>query len=353
MNDPLKTEQRTAPETNSRINNLIAAANKDDRFRLLEDGNVLAGNLNNQIHAVFWWFDCDGPMKQMLRLASQFLAHDSLLVFFVPLIYGQELTRNDRNAKKTYLSNPFKHASPASQEEMLAGVRQALECVAHSVELRFMKPEKRVYARTMTKTAKISHTAACYSIFQQRVTAVIEVADRFKHFYHLANGYQTSSRCAKFRHDFLFASTLVHEIVHAVGVMRRGNLREPCIQATDPDAEWGYAWEQFTFGCIINPQDRTKPGTHLLMRKIWADPAAAEAAEGEEYSDVPMSYIAQWFRQETWDAIAEQGPAAVSPPVVHFKIQSSCKHGAWIVSSDCIDIKADMIALHQRWKHLQ
>jgi hypothetical protein len=350
MADQPKSEERTAPETSSGINSLIAAANSNDRFKLLEDDYVPAANLTNSIHPIFWWFDCDGPMKQMLQLASHFLAHDSVLIFFVPLLYGSILTRKDGNTSKSYLSDPLIHCSDARREELLAGVRQALHCLAHSIELRFMKPENRVYARTLAKLTRLEHTSVCSPVFQRRSIAVIEIADHFSKFYDRDDGYKFSSRCAQFRHDFLLASTLVHEIVHAVGIMRRGNLTEPCVRVSDPDREWGYAWEQFMFGCVINPQDCTKPGTHLLMRKVWAHPTAVEEAGGKEYSDVSMAYIAQWFRQETWETIAEQGPTAIPPPEAHFKIQSSRKYGAWIISTNCMNIKADIIALHRQWK---
>jgi hypothetical protein len=154
MTDQQKSEKRTAPETSSGINSLIAAANSDDRFKLLEDDCVPAANLTNAIHPIFWWFDCDGPMKQMLQLASHFLAHDSVLVFFVPLLYGRLLMRNNGSTIKSYLSDPFVHCSDARPEEIIAGVRQALHCLAHTIEFRFMKPEKRVYARTLTKLTR-------------------------------------------------------------------------------------------------------------------------------------------------------------------------------------------------------
>jgi hypothetical protein len=159
------------------------------------------------------------------------------------------------------------------------------------------------------------------------------------------NGYKASSRCAQVRQDFFFASILIHEVVHAIGVIHRGNLIEPSIRIDHPDAEWGYAWEHFVFGYVINPQDRTRSGTHLLMRKAWADTSMAEKAGGKEYCDVPMSYIAQWFQQETWNIIAEQGATAIPLPVANFKIQSSRKYGGWVVSTNCLDIKQDIIAL--------
>jgi hypothetical protein len=281
---------------------------------------------------------------------SCFLTHDSVLTFFIPLLYGHELTKFNGETPKSCLSNPFLHASDAKRKKLLAGVREALHCLAHSLELRFIVPEKRVYARTLASKAKPAHTSVCSPILRRNLTAVIEIADRFSHFYSSEDGYNASSRCAQFRHDFLFASTLVHEIVHAVGVLRRGNLIEPCIHADHPDTEWGYAWEHFIFGCVINPQDRTTSGTHLLMRKVWANSATAEEAGGKEYCDVPMSYIAQWFREETWSVIADQGPTAIPPPTTHFKIQSSRRYGAWIVSSDCPSIKQDIVALHGDWR---
>lgn len=212
-----------------------------------------------------------------------------------------------------------------------------------------MRPKKRVYARTLTSTARPVHTSGCHPVLRQNITAVIEIADRFIKFYYNENGYKASSRCAQFRHDFFSASILIHEVVHAIGVIRRGNLIEPSIRIDHPDAEWGYAWEHFVFGCVINPQDRTRSGTYLLMRKAWADTSMAEKAGGKEYCDVPMSYISQWFQQETWNIIAEQGPTAIRVPVANFKIQSSRKYGGWVVSTNCLDIKQDIIALHKQW----
>lgn len=344
-------EKRTAPKISSRVNSLISACNKDDRFKLLEDKSVLPASLDNPIHPIFRWFDCDGPLKQTLQLASQFIAHDSLLVFFIPLLYGYELTIDDNNTSKTYLSDPLSNVTEAKKNEYINGVREALHCLSHSIEFEYMKPEKRVYARTVLGTAMPVHTSTCSSAFQKTFTAKIEIADKFEDFYYDPDGYAAASLCAQFRQDFLFATTLVHEIVHAVGVLRRGNLREPCIRADYPDTEWGYGWEHFMFGNIMNPQDRSMGGTHLLMRKVWTDQTSTDRAGGKEYSDVPMSYIAQWFQQKTWDIVAEEGPLAIPPPITHFKIQSSNKFGAWVVSSDCTAVKPDLIALREKWDH--
>lgn len=342
-------QKRVAPETGSGINGLIAACNSNDRFKLLEDESVLEGNLNNSIHPLFGWFESKGPMKQMLQLASQFISHDSLLVFFVPLLYGRELIGTIGCTSKTYLSDPIANVSEEKRIRYLAGVREALHCLGHSVAYCFHAPAKRVYARTIRSEEKPAHVSTCCAAFQRRYSCKIEIAEYF-HNYYRSGEYAAASRCAQFRHDFLLAATLIHEIVHAIGVLRRGNLNEPHIRADFPETEWGYGWEHFMFGNVIDPQDRTRSGTHLLMRKVWADQKLAEKAGGKEYCDVPMSYIAQWFRRETWDIIAERGPTAILPPTTHFKIQSSNREGAWVVSSDCADIKQDLKKLHQQWK---
>ncbi len=341
-------QKRVAPETNPSINGLIAACNKNDRFKLLDDDNVLPGNLNNSIHPTLRWFNSEGPMRQMLQLASHFISHDTLLDFFVPLLYGRELTDVVGPTCKTYLSDPLANASTQKRGEYLAGVREALHCLGHSVSFQFQPPAKRVYARTMRDDARPKHATSCCPAFQRRFSCRIEMAEYF-HDYYSSGEYGTASRCAQFRHDFLFAATLVHEIVHAIGVLRRGNLSEPHIRADCPETEWGYGWEHFMFGNVINPQDLTRPGTHLLMRKVWVDQKTANEAGGKEYCDVPMTYIAQWFRNETWSIIAEHGPTAIAEPIAHFKIQPSNKYEGWIVKSDHADIKQDLITLVSQW----
>ncbi|KAF2854925.1 hypothetical protein T440DRAFT_538816 [Plenodomus tracheiphilus IPT5] len=332
------------------INALITACNSNDRFKLLEDNDVPRSNLDNPIHPAFGALSLDGSgnYTQAMRLASHLLTHNSLLKFFVPLLYGRQLTTHVDGLERKYLSDPLANVSDERQQEYLDGVRKALHCLGHSTRIDFVSPVHRVYARTMRSGVQPTHISTCCSRFQKQWTPRIEIADYFKTYYETE--YGNATRCAQFRHDFLFATTLVHEIIHAFGVLRRGNLNEPYIRADDPNTEWGWAWENFMFGCIINPQQRSKPGTHLLMRKIWADDQAAEAAGGKEYYDVSMSWIAQWFREETWNIVAERGPAAIPPPTAHFKIQSSTRLGSWIISSDLDDVKNDLLALHNQWK---
>ncbi|KAJ4310763.1 hypothetical protein N0V94_008286 [Neodidymelliopsis sp. IMI 364377] len=300
------------------------------------------------MHPIFHSLSGESQLQPMLQLASRFLDTDRTLEFFVPLLFGQELT--DLQSNKTYLADPLVHATEMRRTELISEVRQALLCLAHCIEISFAEPKRRLYARTVAKDITLKLTPCCCKAFQNKVSPKIEMAKKFNDYYHDTEGYETASRCARFRHDFLFATTLLHEIVHAVGVMRRGNLKEAYYQLDFPETEWGYAWENFMFGGIINPQDRTRYGTHILMRKVWADPQVAELNGGKEYSDVPMSWIAQWFREETWAIVAERGPTAIKPPTTHFKIQVSHELSAWVVTSKSSRVRKDITALYQHWQ---
>lgn len=331
------------------INALINAANKNDRFKLLEDDAIQTANLTNAIHPLFHQLEDDRQLQLALQLASQYLLHDRLLEFFIPLIYGREV--HDVRYKKNYLCNPHVHASKARQGQLLAGVRRALQCLAKHLVISFVdQKQKRVYACTLAKDIAPLLTPSCCPKFQENMSPAIEISDKFLAFYTDPQGYAQASRCAQYRHDFLFASTLVHEVVHAVGVMRRGNTLEPYYQVNYPGTEWGYAWENFMFGSIVNPQDKERPGTHLLMRKVWADAELADTRGGKEYCDVPMSWVARWFRTETWSIVAEKGPAVIPPPATHFKIQGNLKLGAWLVSSDKPAVGKDIAKLRQQWQ---
>jgi hypothetical protein len=330
------------------INDLISAANTNDRFKLLEDVAVPPANLTNPIHPLFRQLKGDERLHQALRLASHFLLHDRLLEFFVPLLYGRVI--HDLKSRKRYLCDPLVGASKAKQALLLSGMRQALECLAERVEINFVCQKQRVWARTLIDDSASVCKTCCCQAFQTGKTPKIEVTEKFAEFYYADDGYTKASRSAQFRHDFLFATTLVHEVVHAVGVMRRGDLSEPHYRLNFPETEWGYAWENFMFGCIINPQDKTVAGTHILMRKVWADVKTANRNGGKEYSDVSMSWIARWFRTETWDIVAEEGPTAIAPPIAHFKIQISNQYGAWIVWSDNLGVRKDIAALYKQWQ---
>lgn len=350
-NRPMPEETREVREKNPTQGKLIAAANKNDRFKLLEDDSVPASNLTIDIHPIFAWFDCNGPMEQMLRLASHLIAHDSVLTFFVPLLHGRTLISTDNGKYKSFLSDPFITASETKRKRLLESVRQALRDLAQTCEFSYGKPEGKIYARTLLGRHLPYDTPIYCSEFQRKRGVRIEIADRIQKFYQDKNGYRASSRCSQFRQDFHFAVTIVHEIIHAVGVQRRGDLDEPFIRADYFETEWGFAWENFMFGSIMNPQPGNAPAVDPLTRKTWAKSSVAEGAGGKQYSDVPMSYVAQWFREKTWDVIAEKGPTGIPLPVAHFTVQQCRRFGSWRLATYSSEAKRDVENFYKTWAY--
>ncbi|KAF2640940.1 hypothetical protein P280DRAFT_498722 [Massarina eburnea CBS 473.64] len=334
------------------INELIAAANKNDRLNLLDDSTVPSSNLDNAIHPIFHdasFLEKSLHLRQALQLASLFLRQDKLLEFFIPLTYGRQQV--DSATGKSYLSNPVSWKSDAEIKLYINGVRQALHCLEHCLIFRWVSGEgtERLWGRTRFFERRPSHTSTCSNAFKYKNSVLIELNNKLLHFYDdEETGYRTRSKCDQFRHDFQVATTLIHEIVHAFGAMRRGGLTEPFIRLDYPSdsAEWGYAWENFMFGAIINPQDRTTYGTHVQLRKTWADIALAKANGGKEYSAIPVRWTAQWFRKETWAKIEKTGPLAIPPPVTRLKFVSSTKYHRWVIMTDVPETRDDIAQLH-------
>ncbi|KAF2660784.1 hypothetical protein K491DRAFT_575360, partial [Lophiostoma macrostomum CBS 122681] len=297
---------------------LVAAANKQDRFLLLDDPTIPEPDIDVAIHPIFSASNFINAtpqiyesLQQSLRFASMFLEHDSVLEWFVSPLLGLPLL--DSETSKSYLSDPLTGKSPGERRELIRRVRKAFECLAHSVHFQFITDkEVKFYARTTLHSFQPVHY---WDFFQDH--------------------FSTSSLCERLRVDFSLGVGLVHELCHAVGVMRRGNLIEPHVRLTHIDKpEFGYAWENFMFGGIINPFDRTATRLSFLMRKVWADDSKVYPAGGKEWSAVPMSYVARWFRKETWSTIAEHGPTAIPQPTFHLKLRCHEKKGYTIFADD-------------------
>ncbi|KAF2243344.1 hypothetical protein BU26DRAFT_403427, partial [Trematosphaeria pertusa] len=328
---------------------LVAAANEGDRLKLLNDESVPEGDLDNSIHPIFSDSNFPGEtkhMQQAFRLASLFIRYDSVLEFFLPLVYGRTLT--DHASKKQYISNPLASKSDEERALYFEGVREALHCLSHCVTFHWVSnTENRLWARTLLHSPRPTHAPNCTTAFQYDISTLIELNEKFQQFYDdEETGYRAGTHCDQFRHDFQFAATLIHELAHAFGIMRRGRLLEPYIRLDHPDNEWGYAWENFMFGAVINPQERRQPGTHAHLRKIWAHPDFASQQGGKEYCAIPVSWTAQWFRKETWARIEKEGPSAISPSVVQLKIVASSKYSRWLVLTDRPETQEAVRKLH-------
>jgi hypothetical protein len=340
--------KRPIENTFKNLLDLINAANKYDRFRLLNDPSAPASDLDNPIHPVLCHSNFDygdnakdgdfiyEKMEQSLRLASMYLQHDSVLEWFVAPLLGRSLQslHPDGNARQTYLSNPLANKSERERNELIGEIRTALHCLSGCITFRFPKLDIGSYARTITDKARSphEHSSACTKYFTSKHAVKIEIRPQFASFF--LNNYEESSRCKQFRQDFSFATVIIHEICHAVGVMKRGDMVEPYLRCDHPKAELGFDWENFMFGAIINPFDQESDAVGFMMRRIWSDNAVAKKAGGKEWAAVPVSYIAKWFRKDTWVIITQADPTAIPPPHVDLKIISTTNSSYYAVYSD-------------------
>jgi hypothetical protein len=327
---------------------LVTAANKHDQFRLLNDPLAPASDLDNPIHPILRHSNFDygdntkkgsfmyEKMEQSLQLASMYLQHDSVLEWFVAPLLGSSLQPlySDGKLGQHYLSNPLANKSEKERKKLINEVRKALHCLSGCITFRFPSMNIGSYARTLTDKARSphEHSCACTKHFTSKHAVKIEVRPQFANFF--LNEYQKSSRCKQFRQDFSFATVIVHEICHAVGVMKRGDMVEPYLRCDHPMAELGFAWENFMFGAVINPFDQESDAVGFMMRRIWSDNSAAKKTGGKEWAAVPASYIAKWFQKDTWDRIAQVGPTTILPPHVDLKIISTTGSPYYSMYSD-------------------
>jgi hypothetical protein len=327
---------------------LISTANKHDRFKLLDSPSIPVPDIDNDIHPLFQASnfantnsDTYRELKHTLQLASLFLKYDSVLEWFIAPLLGLPLIES--KSKKIYLSDPLANKSRRGRKILIQKVREALDCLSHSIKFRFVSSDVKYFARTTIQTDRsYSHGPKCPQYAKPRMGVLIEMRGQYQDF---LQKFSTSCPTAtRLRHDFSLAVTMFHEIAHAVGVMRRGHLREPYIRLDHPKAEFGYAWENFMFGGVINPFDRASSEIGFLMRKMWTDDSKLTNGGVREWGSVPIAYIAQWFQRRTWQIIEKRGPSAIPPPISHLKLRSYPGQ-SYVLLSDSLQALEDVRAL--------
>ena len=298
---------------------LITAANTNDRYLLLNDPSITLSDLDNAIHTVFRqpsFEDLDPStyckLRPALRLASMFLESDAMLEWFVRPAFGKPLI--DLVSGKTFLSEPSR--CPQRKQQYISEVRQALKYMKYCVRFNFVDSLD-CFALTQKDVSKAFRNSHPHTFYTSAHPTVIQIHDKYRQF--VDAEYATSNICDILRFDFMLATTIMHELTHAFGIMCRGDLKEPYHRLTNPQAEWGWSWEDFALGGIINPFDRTSARISFLMRKVWLSDKVAYAAGGKQWTAVPMTWIGQWFRKSTWAAVAENGPSVVLPPACALK----------------------------------
>ena len=348
-----------SPPRPNHIGKLVSIVNRDDRFKLFNDAAVEEGNLDNPIHPLFHPenLEQNKHMKQALQLASLYLTVPSLLEFFIPLTFGAVQKKGADDAK-TRQCIYFSRASIARKDEIDI-IAANLRCMAHlntwtwsdfSGEERF----KNTWGLTIINkdTEVTPQTDGCTKLdekqskymFKPRVQTEIWLDNQMLAYYtNEETGYVTRSRSEQFRYDFQTAMVLCHEIAHAYGGLIYGRFKEPYLHWKHPTNELGYAWEHFLFGGRLDPPQKTSPESLYHLYRVWQNREVARAFAGDEYTAVPVTWTAQWFRKDTWEEITKHGYKATPQlPETTFKIYWSINIWRHIVYTDDEDARNDL-----------
>jgi hypothetical protein len=320
----------SSPPRPEALEKLFKILNRGDRFNLLDDPTVQAGNLQNDIHPIFHhshFLGLTAHLKQALQLASLYLTTHSLLDFYLPLTFGVSKKDDDGRTYKFYQGS--------NREAELEFIDAAIICLSHSLTWEWtMFDLKHVWGRTkQRKDVPPQHIEAKCPVydtgddknptyyFTESTKCLIEINKTMLDFYlDEKNGYATRSRCEQFRHDFQLALVLGHEIAHAYSGMANGTLREPWLARDHPSNEHGFAWENFMFGTLINPPKKSTTGEYIHIHSVWKNRDVMRKYWGHEWTAVPVAWTAQWFRTERWDEVEKTGHRAVALPDPKLKI---------------------------------
>ena len=234
---------------------LVTAANTNDRYLLLNDTSITLSDLDNVTHTVFRqssFEDLDPStyckLRPALRLVSMFLKSDTMLEWFVRPAFGESLI--DSVPGKTFLSEPSR--CPQRKQQYISEVRQALKYMKYCVRFKFVDSLD-CFALTQKDVNKAFRNPHPHTFYTSVHPTVIQIRGKYRQF--VDTEYATSKICDILCFDFMLATTIMHELTHAFGIMCRGDLREPYHRLTNPQAEWGWSWEDFALRGIISPFD--------------------------------------------------------------------------------------------------
>ncbi|KAF2489763.1 hypothetical protein BU16DRAFT_544134 [Lophium mytilinum] len=106
------------------------------------------------------------------------------------------------------------------------------------------------------------------------------------------------TRDQRLRLDFQFAVAVCHEVAHAFTMMCGGYLaKEMKLHASDPEAEAGYAWEDFFFaGLTMQFRPWATPYKGPLIAMVWIGKTPSPPTK----FFIPMQWIQRLFLKSTW-----------------------------------------------------
>ncbi|RMZ66256.1 thiamine pyrophosphate enzyme [Pyrenophora seminiperda CCB06] len=331
--------------------------------RYRENGDLPFPSLTNDVHPMFRidrWVTGKGQnirdlyenMRPALQLASLWLTEDAPLLWFSRLTFGNiyvNSTGQSYIARNSCIEIDSQHA---------------LEIVKANLH-EFGKVNCFMFAPHSYKGSQWGTTYSrkeCLPYFEEfsnrdfpavlskegRSSTCISLARGFARFFRMSTAVSERECC---RGCFMFATVIVHEIVHGYYMFIKGVCDEPLWDQNEKHAELGFSWEATILGHIPMPSDndasvngqfheisamqlreypanadyerimrRLKSGSHAEFttrdakgnHRVWpvlsgGEFRGAKWALGNDAQlfvasihVIPLSWIVAWFRKDTW-----------------------------------------------------
>ncbi|KAF1975965.1 hypothetical protein BU23DRAFT_631244 [Bimuria novae-zelandiae CBS 107.79] len=240
-------------------------------------------------------------LRRALQLTSLFLTEYSTLGWFCHYTFGQ---RKKNSSGQTYIS-PTEYARTAEAREKVKRNIRALTSHEHND----------CYGMTYSSKRSLpffhrfwEHDWPETPSDRRRHPVVVMHNDFSKYF--SQQDLRNADRDVWLRTQFLFATTLVHEIAHAYSMWLEKDHYEPLWSREDREAELGFSWENETLGYICNPLFHTITGCEMLL---------SMKAVSYEYNDQQPGIVRKLIGQHPlhfhYRTTAEAASTLVSPLV--------------------------------------
>lgn len=216
-------------------------------------------------------------LRPALQLASLFIANS--LDFYGKLIYGARTT--DPKTGLVMIGEIGQGDNPKVASTVARLARDDLQNLAPYIQFAWGSPRDandqpvRAHASTMIVGFTVPPThpnlkkPALIMIHEDTLT-------------YLQRDLPSATPCQRQRFFFQLATTLAHEVVHAVNKLQdsyqspmqrnpQHNIPEPLFSANDPDVELGLAWETFFFGKKLQPFPGHAQGQMGFLAFDWGN----------------------------------------------------------------------------------
>jgi hypothetical protein len=204
-------------------------------------------------------------LRRALQLATLFLTEDCTLGWFTRYTFGR---RKATSSGQTYISST-KHTE---SKEARNQVKRNLRALGKSLTLMY-RPAFGERGGDYGATYSSKRFLPFFRYFKEsdwpdtvedgrRHPVIVFHNDFFQYF---SKSLWNAVPEIWIRMQFLFATTLVHEVTHAYSMWLGIDRDEPLFREEDKEAELGFSWETEVLGYICNPHLHSITGCDMLL----------------------------------------------------------------------------------------